>query len=96
MASLQAVPTIKRLRGKAESIRLTELEKAKSKLGEEVTAKQLKVLEDLSRGIMNKMLHAPMQALRTEGDVTTHVQTIQVLGRVFGLTEEDETPRVGK
>lgn len=96
MASLQAVPTIKRLRGKAENIRLMELEKAKSKLGDELSAKQLKVLEDLSRGIMNKMLHAPMQALRSEGDVQTHIQTIHTLGRVFGLSEEDEKPRVGK
>jgi glutamyl-tRNA reductase len=46
---------------------------------------------------MNKMLHAPMQALRSEsGDVQGQVQTIQVLGKVFGLTEADENLRVGK
>ena len=61
MTALQAVPTIKRLRGKAENIRLAELDKAKSKLDIELTPKQMRVLEDLSRGIMNKMLHAPMQ-----------------------------------
>jgi glutamyl-tRNA reductase len=97
MASLQAVPTIKRLRGKAEAIRVAELEKAKARLGDDLSAKHLKTLEDLSRGIMNKMLHSPMMALRSEaGDVKTQVETIQVMGRVFGLTEEDETPRVGK
>ena len=61
MTALQAVPTIKRLRGKAEAIRVMELEKAKNKLSDDLTPKQLKTLEDLSRGIMNKMLHAPMQ-----------------------------------
>lgn len=46
---------------------------------------------------MNKMLHSPMMALRSEaGDVKTQVETIHVMSRVFGLTEEDETPRVGK
>ena len=48
-------------------------------------------------GIINEAeAMALMQALRSEGDVQTHVQTINVLGRVFGLKEEDETPRVGK
>jgi len=36
MASLQAVPTIKRLRGKAEAIRVAELEKAKARLGDDL------------------------------------------------------------
>lgn len=90
MSALQAVPTIKRLRGKAETIRLMELEKAKSKLSDDMTPKQIKVLEDLSRGIMNKMLHAPMQSLRTQDDLQAHLENISVLGRVFGLSEEDE------
>lgn len=90
MSALQAVPTIKRLRGKAENIRLLELEKAKAKLSDDMTPKQIKVLEDLSRGIMNKMLHAPMQSLRTQDDLQAHLENISVLGRVFGLSEEDE------
>uniref|UniRef100_A0A7S4FPX8 Glutamyl-tRNA reductase n=2 Tax=Eutreptiella TaxID=73024 RepID=A0A7S4FPX8_9EUGL len=90
MTALQAVPTIKRLRGKAEAIRVMELEKAKNKLSDDLTPKQLKTLEDLSRGIMNKMLHAPMQALRGDEDLEAHLGNITVLSRVFNLTEEDE------
>lgn len=52
------------LRGKAEDIRAKELEKAMSKLGDGMTKKQLKTIEELSRGIVNKLLHGPMTALR--------------------------------
>ena len=89
MTALQAVPTIKQLRGKAENIRVAELDKAVAKLDIELTPKQRGVLENLSRGIMNKMLHAPMQALRTSDDQEAQMQNIQVLGRVFDLTEQD-------
>ena len=52
------------LRGKAEDIRAKELEKALSKLGDGMTKKQMKTIEELSRGIVNKLLHGPMTALR--------------------------------
>merc|ERR1712146_858733 len=45
--SLETVPTIKKLRSKAESIRSGELDKAMSKLGEELSPKQRKVLGDV-------------------------------------------------
>jgi glutamyl-tRNA reductase len=41
--SLETVPTIKALRGKAETIRATELEKTLNKLGDGLTNKQKKV-----------------------------------------------------
>ena len=41
--SLETVPTIKALRGKAESIRANELEKSLNKLGDTLTNKQKKV-----------------------------------------------------
>ena len=55
------------LRGKAESIRAGELDKALAKVGEGLTKKQLKAIEELSRSIVNKILHGPMTALRCDG-----------------------------
>ena len=37
------------------------------KLGDGLTKKQMKAVEELSRGIVNKLLHGPMQALRSDG-----------------------------
>ena len=95
--SLETVPTIKKLRAKAEAIRLAELEKASKALGTEVLSKkQRKVLEELSRGITNKLLHGPMQALRTDGSdpdsVTATLVNMQAISQMYSLAEmSDET-----
>ncbi len=81
--SLETVPTIKRLRGKAENIRAAELEKAMGKLGDGLTKKQMKAVEELSRGIVNKLLHGPMQALRSDG--TDPAQVSQTLVNMHAL-----------
>ena len=83
--SLETVPTIKRLRGKAETIRATELEKAMGKLGDGLTKKQMKAVEELSRGSVNKLLHGPMQALRSDG--TDPAQVSQTLVNMHALED---------
>ena len=94
--SLETVPTIKKLRAKAEAIRLAELEKASKALGTEVLSKkQRKVLEELSRGITNKLLHGPMQALRTDGadpdSVTATLVNMHAITAMYALENESES-----
>lgn len=69
--SLGAIPTINRLQEKADSIRLEELQKASKKLSN-LTAKDLDAVDRLSKGIVAKLLHGPMNHLRQqkEGDAT--------------------------
>jgi glutamyl-tRNA reductase len=92
--SLETVPTIKRLRSKAERIRSQELEKALGKIKGELSNKDKKVFEELSRGIVNKLLHGPMQALRSDGsDRAAVAQTLvnmHALELMFDLRKEDE------
>lgn len=87
------------LRGKAESIRAGELEKAMSKLGEGLTKKQLKAVEELSRSIVNKILHGPMTALRCDGSdpdaVGQTLANMEALERMFELSRF-ETASVGR
>jgi glutamyl-tRNA reductase len=87
--SLETVPTIKRLRQKAETIRAAELDKALLKLGDGLTNKQKKAVEELSRGIVNKLLHGPMAALRSDGsdplEVTLTLVNMHALERMFDL-----------
>ncbi|CAD7695990.1 unnamed protein product [Ostreobium quekettii] len=92
--SLETVPTIKALRGKAEAIRSGEVEKALKKLGgDDMTKKEKKALEDLSRGIVNKLLHGPMTALRCDGTdpkaVGVTLANMEALERMFGLLTSD-------
>jgi len=92
--SLETVPTIKKLRGKAESIRSAELDKAINKMGEGLTKKERRVLEDLSKGIVNKLLHGPMQALRCDGSdpesVGESLANMHALENMFELKEEED------
>lgn len=89
--SLETVPTIKALRSKAEGIRAAEFEKAINKLGEGLNKKQLKAVEELSKSIVNKLLHGPMTALRCDGTdpdaVGETLANMDALERMFQLSE---------
>jgi glutamyl-tRNA reductase len=69
--SLGAIPTIAKLQEKAENLRLEELQKASKKLSN-LSPKDLEAVERLSKGIVAKLLHGPMNHLRQqkEGDAT--------------------------
>ncbi|KAF7140175.1 hypothetical protein RHSIM_Rhsim06G0068800 [Rhododendron simsii] len=90
--SLETVPTIKKLRAYAERIRVAELEKCLSKLGADISKKTMRAVDDLSRGIVNKLLHGPMQHLRCDGsDSRTLSETLEnmhALNRMFSLETE--------
>lgn len=99
--SLETVPTIKKLRSYAERIRMSELEKCLSELekslsrmgmGDEIPKKMRRAVDDLSRGIVNKLLHGPMQHLRCDGsDSRTLNETLEnmhALNRMFSLETE--------
>lgn len=89
--SLETVPTIKALRSKAEAIRAAEFEKAMSRLGDGCSKKQLKAVEELSKGIVNKLLHGPMTALRCDGTdpeaVGQTLANMEALERMFELSK---------
>uniref|UniRef100_A0A7N0V2U7 Glutamyl-tRNA reductase n=1 Tax=Kalanchoe fedtschenkoi TaxID=63787 RepID=A0A7N0V2U7_KALFE len=90
--SLETVPTIKKLRAYAERIRAAELDKCLGKMGEDMTKKERRAVDDLSRGIVNKLLHGPMQHLRCDGtDSRTLNETLEnmhALNRMFSLETE--------
>ncbi|XP_020082259.1 glutamyl-tRNA reductase 2 [Ananas comosus] len=91
--SLETVPTIKKLRSFADRIRASELEKCLQKFCEDaLTKKQRKAIEELSTGIVNKLLHGPLQHLRCDGsDSRTLDETLEnmhALNRMFSLDTE--------
>jgi glutamyl-tRNA reductase len=87
--SLETVPTIKKLRAYAERIRASELEKCLSKMGDDITKNKKKAIYDLSAGIVNKLLHGPMQHLRCDnGDsrsLSEVLENMHALNRIFDL-----------
>lgn len=85
--SLETVPVINSLRDKVETIRTQELEKALSRLGSEFGEKQQAVIEALTRGIVNKILHDPMVQLRAQQDIDARRQAMDALQTLFNLEE---------
>jgi glutamyl-tRNA reductase len=78
----KAVPTLRALRDHAERLRRTEMEKAHRRLakGDDPQA----VLEAMSQGLMNKLLHDPSHALnQAEGDDRDELQ--QLIARLYNL-----------
>ena len=68
--TVNVAPAIVALQRKGEEIRVAEIQRLHSRLGV-LSAEQLAAVEALTRGLVNKFLHPPMQALKQaarEGD----------------------------
>ncbi|MEL6352929.1 MAG: glutamyl-tRNA reductase [Cyanobacteria bacterium J06627_28] len=96
LRSLDTVPTISSLRSKVESIREQELEKAMSRLGSEFSEKHRGVVEALTRGIVNKILHDPMTQLRSQRDMEARDRAMETLQILFNLETASRKSAVGR
>ncbi len=70
--AVNVAPAIVALQRQAEEIRQAELKRAQARLGP-LSAEQIAAVEALTRGLVNKFLHPPMQALKQaarENDAT--------------------------
>ena len=83
--SLEAVPTINMLRASLEAIRSEELIKALSRMGPDFSARERKVVEALSKGIINKILHTPVTQLRAPQSRSDRQESLQIIERLFDL-----------
>ena len=61
--TVNVAPAIVALQHQAEEIRQAELRRAQARLGS-LSAEQIAAVEALTRGLVNKFLHPPMQALK--------------------------------
>jgi glutamyl-tRNA reductase len=87
--ALNVAPEIMRFQQSAEQIRLAELRRLSSRL-QGLSAEQLAAVEALTRGMVNKFLHQPLQAIKaaaSEGNVAA----VDALRDAFGAQQaEDE------
>lgn len=90
--SLETVPTIKKFRAYVERIRAAELEKCLSKMRGNVSKEQKEAMYALSMGIVNKLLHGPMQHLRCDGNDNKSLgevlENMRALNRMYDLETE--------
>ena len=85
---LEAVPVVNRLRRQLEDIREQELQKALSRMGPDLSSRELKVVEALSKGIINKILHTPMTNLRAPQPRQQRHVAMRVVEQLFELRDD--------
>jgi len=82
---LEAVPLVNRLRMQLEEIREQELQKALSRMGPDLSSRERKVVEALTKGIINKILHGPVTHLRSPQPRNQRLAAMRVLEELFAL-----------
>ncbi|MGH9492199.1 MAG: glutamyl-tRNA reductase [Terriglobales bacterium] len=90
LARLEAqsvVPVIVSLQGQLETIRQAELDRVRGRLGT-LTPEQEQAVEALSRGIVNKILHAPITTLKTAAGQPEATTVIDIIRRLFNLSDD--------
>lgn len=87
-AALRAVPTIKHLRSRVESIRSSEFDKTMAKLS--LAEPERERVEALTRSIVNKILHAPLSRLRHEAESDEGIAYLETARVLFGLDDEPD------
>jgi glutamyl-tRNA reductase len=91
-ASLDVVPAISELREHAEAIRAGELARAESVLAR-LSESERRLLESVTAGIVNKLLHLPTVRLKEAAAGAEGVAYADAVRHLFGLDESTEDPR---
>jgi glutamyl-tRNA reductase len=86
LESRTVVPTLRALREQGETIRDAELEKAKRLLAN--GANPAEVLEQMSRALANKFLHAPTQALNQAG-TAERAEMLALYQRIYNFPDPE-------
>lgn len=81
--TLDVAPMIVSLQSAAEEMRQTELRRAQTRL-QSLTAEQQAAVEALTRGLMNKFLHTPMQVMKAAA-IEADTVVLDVIQAAFNL-----------
>lgn len=85
--SLDVVPTIKQLRAKLESIADAELKKTLPSM-EHINEKDIEALERMSKAVVKKIMHDPVQFLKNPGTHRDKSLYIDLARKLFNLEED--------
>jgi glutamyl-tRNA reductase len=91
-SSLDVVPAIAELRERAEEIRTGELARVEAAL-ERLSENERRVVESVTSGIVNKLLHLPTVRLKEAAAGADGAVYADAVRHLFGLDERSEDPR---
>jgi glutamyl-tRNA reductase len=90
LASMELTPTIVDLRESAEAICRAELAKTLSRLNG-ISAKEQQSIERMASSIIGKILHHPLQYLKTDHPCSDQEQRISTIRYLFKLDEQKDS-----
>ncbi len=96
LQTLDVVPTIVSLQDQMETIRQAEIDKVRGRLGQ-LTPEQELAVEAATRGIVNKILHAPITTLKSaarskQAETTTVIEAVRRLFKLNTINTNGTDP----
>lgn len=88
MRTADVVPTIVSLQEHLETIRQAEIDRVRGRLGE-LSPEQEIAVEAMTRGIINKIMHTPITALKSAAREQEATTVIDLVRRLFNLQQKD-------
>jgi glutamyl-tRNA reductase len=89
LQTIDVVPTIVSLHEHLETIRQAEIDRVRGRLGPMSPEQELAV-EALTRGIINKIMHTPVSALKTAARDQASTTVVELVRRLFNLEDEEK------
>ena len=86
LASREVGPTIVALEQRLDAIRDLEMERFRSRLGT-LTPDQRETVDQLTQGILNKILHGPITELKSGAGNPEHGTLVHLVRKIFGVVE---------
>jgi glutamyl-tRNA reductase len=87
LQTLEVVPTIVSLQDHLETIRQAEIDRVRGRLGS-LSPEQEMAIETLTRGIINKIMHTPISALKTAAKESEATTVVDLVRRLFNLRDQ--------
>ena len=84
--TLDVVPTIIDLQSQLEQLRKQELARVESQLGS-LTPEQREAVDSLTKGLVNKVLHAPVTELKSLAQQPDGLRLVEAVRRIFNLKQ---------
>jgi glutamyl-tRNA reductase len=89
LQTLNVVPTIVSLQEHLETVRQAEIDRLRGRLGE-LSPEQEMAVEALTKGIINKIMHTPITALKTAAREPESTTVVELVRKLFNLHAEQK------
>jgi len=88
---LDVVPAIVSLQERVEQIRQSEIDRARGRLGQ-LSVEQEAAIDAITRGIVNKLMHSPITALKSAAREAEADALITLVERLFDISGDRTIP----